>query len=330
MSVSTPRARNEFSRTDRHLGSVVEARVLDLPRNPAFVSVKLKLAVRAVQTAGGWVPDGREAIDYLDFDDALRPLSQLARQLASGGTLVLQEPEDVCRVLGRHGEFGFGDPHPVTGYQPIRDWVSVGNSALSVLKPLSFPMEDPPFLFRRLGEIFHLRYREEGRTEQGTFPVWVGLVAYARLLQNPRKAVKALQLLKEGSGPEACLPRSRREVTDRQALQRIHAQTCELRAELEAAREANDAGAVARLEAELEELQKAVQRDRGFRTKLRQLQAGCPDERARKQIWSALERARAGLTQTMPRLARHLKVNCVSSNGSFSYQPVGTVPGWLT
>jgi hypothetical protein len=330
MSVSIPLARNTFAPTERHLGSVVDVRVLDLARPPAFLTIKVKVAVQAIRAADGWVPDGREAVDYLDFDNSLRPVNALARQLAADGALVLHEPEDVCRVEGRHGEFGFGDPHPVTRYQPIHSWVNVSDSTLSILQPLPFPLENPPFLFRRLGELFHVRFRGEGHTEEGTFPAWIGLVAYARLLQNPGRAVKALQLLKEVSGPEACLPGSRQEATDLEGLQKVYEQICELREDLDAAREANDSGAGARLEAELEALQNSLQRDRGFRGRVRQLQAGCPDERARKQVWAALERARGSLARTMPRLARHLKESCHSSNGTFTYLPAATAPGWLT
>jgi hypothetical protein len=56
-------ARNVFDPTERHLGSFVDVRVLDLPRTPAFLSVKATLRVRAVRAASGWVPDGRKAIE---------------------------------------------------------------------------------------------------------------------------------------------------------------------------------------------------------------------------------------------------------------------------
>src|SRR4029077_1397025 len=97
--------------------------------------------------------------------------NSLGRQLTVSDTPLLHEPEDFCRMRGRYGEFGFGCPHRVTGYQSVLDWVNVGKNTLSILKPMPFAVEEPPFLFRRLGEIFHVRWHENGHYEEGTSPV---------------------------------------------------------------------------------------------------------------------------------------------------------------
>ncbi|MEA2590505.1 MAG: hypothetical protein QOD62_336, partial [Actinomycetota bacterium] len=61
---------------------------------------------------------------------------------------------------------------------------------------------DPVFhltltLFRKEGELWHLRFTSDDRTEEGHYPNEKGFIYYSYLINNPRKMVLALQLYQE-------------------------------------------------------------------------------------------------------------------------------------
>lgn len=323
-----PTASYRYAEGPAHLGQVRRARPARLPRPGAFVTAELVVAVHAREDGPGWASAAGQCIAAADFGAGLAPRDPLAAALAAAAPL--RVPADLVGLHGAWGEFRFGPPDPVTGYQAVTDWRPAGGVA-GRLAALPAPVGGPAAnLFRQAGRGFEVRFSPpDGRPEEAAPPDSKGLRHYARLLRTPGRAVAALELVGGRPARPARLEVSGQEALDRDALRAIFAELQETTADLDAARRDGDAAAAERLAGELHQLQERLRADRGLGRKARKLRGGDAAGRAAAAVAEALARAgralRAGGT---PRLAEHLDRSVHHFAGQFVYSPASDFPGW--
>jgi hypothetical protein len=330
MPLEIPRAYHRFDQTFRYLAQVLKPAVQDLPLEPADLALKCKLSLFAEDPGDGRRSTTQnQAVVYLAFDRALRPLTELTRQVLSSMTVAVGSVEDLTHLQGQYGECRFGPPNPFTGYQPVVAWRSADVPAWALGAIPLGNCEPPPYLFRLQGTHFVLRYTVGRKHEDGIFDACAGLRLTGRLLQHPHRAVGSLDLMNETGEPTIRRPADRQEVSDQKAIADIARRIVELSARIDRARE-DDPTMVPVYEKERQQLRDYLDQARDGRGRLRRLDAGDPAEAARKTIVNDCGRAWKQLVRhRMPELARFLKEAIRINRDCCVYHPPVPAPDWI-
>ena len=149
-----------------------------------------------------------------------------------------------------------------------------------------------------------------------------GLRVIAELLAKKGQAIPGVQLEQSISGRPRENPSSGTEVLDDEARKSYKNRYEELVCELEEAKKFHDVGRQEQLQLEKEELERELSAKTGLRGRKRRM--GDDNERIRKAVSNAIDRAIKAIEKEHPMLARHLD-NSISKGIDFCYCPEADV-----
>jgi hypothetical protein len=228
--------------------------------------------------------------------------------------------------------FGAGDPF--LGYQPLERWSPADDVSVAALRGLTcVTSPDYPFLFKRLGEVWALRFEHEGGLETGHYPVvgTVGLRYYAQIIAAYPNPVKALELLEIEDRRVLEDSFSRQEANDKEGLDTLYERSRRLQREIEEAEQYGDKESAAKARDELHRLLELLAKDtRPAEGRPKTVNINhSPDESARKAVYSNLRRARRKVAHDMPLLADHLRRFVTGEGFGFRYAPPDAPIAWV-
>lgn len=178
------------------------------------------------------------------------------------------------------------------------------------------------FVFRRLGQIWVLKFEGEMKLMQDTR----GLYYIARLLAEPDCDVWASQLLAAVAGIDPRITMgSAGPASDETTIRQCKEKYVELQEELDEARRWNDQGRIARIEKDMDAILKEVGRAQRFDGKIREQ---TDVEKVRKSVSMAVSRAIDSIHAEHEVLGKHLRA-FVTSGTVFRYGPDRRI-NWLT
>ncbi len=184
------------------------------------------------------------------------------------------------------------------------------------------PDEERQYVFRRDGEVWQVRFRNE----KGGFPHMEGFKYIAELLCKLNKPVSALTLC--GSSDSLDHAHDPQTVLDEQARADYRSRIQELGEEIVRETNANNHNRVKELEEERAFFLKELGSSQGLGGRARTLGSAGPAERAADAIRKAIKRACDKLRERMPELDRHLERSIRHEGNSFAYRPDDPAPDW--
>lgn len=179
-----------------------------------------------------------------------------------------------------------------------------------------------PFVFRRLGQIWVLKFEGEMKLMQDAR----GLFYVARLLAEPDRDVWCAHLLAAAVGidPRITLGSSG-PASDNPTMRKCKETLDDLREELDTAMAGDDEGRIARIESDMRQITKEIARSMGLGGKIR----GNTDvDKVRKSVSMAVSRAVDSIRDEHQVLGKHL-LSFISSGTIFRYSPDRRID-WLT
>lgn len=179
-----------------------------------------------------------------------------------------------------------------------------------------------PFVFRRLGQIWVLKFEGEMKLMQDAR----GLFYVARLLAEPDRDVWCAYLLAAAVGidPRITLGSSG-PASDNPTMRKCKDTLDDLREELDTAKASDDEGRIARIESDMREITTEMARAMGLRGKIRE---NSDVNKVRKSVSMAVSRAVDSIRDEHKALGTHL-LSFISSGMVFRYSPDRKID-WLT
>ena len=179
-----------------------------------------------------------------------------------------------------------------------------------------------PFVFRRLGQIWVLKFEGEMKLMQDAR----GLYYIARLLAEPNRDVWASHLLASVAGIDPRVTAGASEsLVDGPALATYRTQYRELQEELEEARDMNDLGRIASIQSKMDAFAAEIARATGLAGKRRERSIV---DNVRKSVSMAVARAIDSIRAEHEVLGKHLD-GFIASGTIFQYAPDRRID-WLT
>jgi len=179
-----------------------------------------------------------------------------------------------------------------------------------------------PFVFRRLGQIWVLKFEGEMKLMQDAR----GLFYVARLLAEPDRDVWCAHLLAAAVGidPRITLGSSG-PASDNPTMRKCKETLDDLREELDTAMASDDEGRFARIESDMRQITKEIARSMGLGGKIRE---NTDVDKVRKSVSMAVSRAVDSIRDEHKVLGKHL-LSFISSGTIFRYSPDRKID-WLT
>lgn len=179
-----------------------------------------------------------------------------------------------------------------------------------------------PFVFRRLGQIWVLKFEGEMKLMQDAR----GLFYVARLLAEPDRDVWCAHLLAAAVGidPRITLGSSG-PASDSPTMRKCKENLDDLREELDTAKASDDEGRIARIESDMQKITTQIARSMGLGGKIREI---TDVDKVRKSVSMAVSRAVESIRDEHQVLGKHL-LSFLSSGTVFRYSPDRKID-WLT